>query len=181
MVQEIEIIDPDKEKPKKRIEFELAMQSKQPNLPKGVSSAELEFSFDLKSIFKTVEEMVCLPFASQRFESIKSKMNSLKVEMGTNMTRLNSFRKQFEYMGKRLQNLTHFTVRGTTLESNFYIKIEISLQRIMGGTHTKTHQFPILIRARRIDRAERFEYPQDQDFYEDAIQLPGANIVIKSE
>jgi hypothetical protein len=155
------------------------MQSKQPILPKGVSNAELEFSFDLKNIFKAVEEMVCLPFSSQKFESIKSRMNTLKVEMGTNITRLNSFKKQFEYIGKRLRNLTYFTVQGTTLESNFYIKIEISLQRIIGGSHTKTHRFPILVRARRIDRAERFEYPQDPDFYEDAIQLPGANIEIR--
>lgn len=46
-MQELIIMKPDGDRPKKRIEFELSMISKQPHLPKGVSHAELEFSFDL--------------------------------------------------------------------------------------------------------------------------------------
>lgn len=47
LIQEVVIMKSDGERPKKRIEFELAIQSKNPHLPVGISTAELEFSFDL--------------------------------------------------------------------------------------------------------------------------------------
>lgn len=49
-MQELAIMKPDGDRLKKKIEFELAMISKQPHLPKGVSHDELEFKFDLSKL-----------------------------------------------------------------------------------------------------------------------------------
>lgn len=111
-------------------------------------------------------------------ESIKSYLSAQRDNYLSNLSRLKSFEKNILSMGENLQQLTHFTIRGNNLESNFYIRIEISLQRVIGGMHKKVHQFPILIRSRKLKAGNSFEYPQDPEFLTGAIQLPGANINI---
>ena len=157
------------------------MQSKQPDLPVGVSHAELDFEFDLKKIFQSMDSMISKPPSFKKQESIKSHLSAQREKYQSNLSRLKTFEKNILSMGENLQNLTHFTIRGNNLESNFYIKIEISLQRVIGGMHKKMHQFPILIRSRRLEAGKNFEYPQDPEFLTSAIQLPGANINIMKE
>ena len=48
-----------------KIEFELAIQSKEPDLPKGVDHSELNFSFDLLKIF---DKMVKILFISNLYQ-----------------------------------------------------------------------------------------------------------------
>lgn len=170
------------------------MQAEQPKLPKGVSHDELDFSFNLGRILGSIGYALGLKFPSQKQESLKSQLTNNRgnqqLSIGKNdsvsahnskLSKVKSFEKKFMSMGEKLEQLTNFSVRGNGLESNFYIRIEISLKGILGGTHNKIHQFPILVRSRRINAAERSEYPIDPEFFNDAIQLPGANINIEGE
>jgi len=157
LVQEVVVLKEDNQKPKRRIEFELGIQSKQPDLPKGVSNAELEFSFDLDKIFSVVNQLTSSRFPTVKNESIrsiKSQLSQHRSDSHSNISRLKDFEKNLIHMGENLHELTPYTVKGNNIESNFYIKLEISLQRIIGGTFVKHHQFPILIRSRRLEGAD---------------------------
>ena len=75
LIQEIVILKNEKQG-KKKLEFELAMQSKQPNLPKGVSEAELDFSFDLNQLFSQLGKALSQKFPTQKQESLRSQFSS---------------------------------------------------------------------------------------------------------
>lgn len=120
-------------------------------------------------------------FPHKKQASVLSQLSSMRENCEANLSRAKVFEKQFLKMTECLDELTHFTVRGNNLESSFYIKIEILLQRVLGGLQKKEHHFPILIRSRRLPAQLRFEYPQVPDFFNEAIQLPGANINIVKE
>ena len=47
-------------------------------------------------------------------------------------------------MGEHLNSLTHFTVKGNSLESNFYIKIEVSLQSNIVRLFLNNHYYASL-------------------------------------
>ena len=94
------------------------------------------------------------------------------------MSRLKEFEKNIISLGEHLKDLTNFSVKSDYLESNFFIKIEISMQRMIGGIFTKELRFPIVIWSRKIKNTAENKYPIVPEFFDDAIQLPGANIRI---
>lgn len=120
-------------------------------------------------------------FPKKKQASALSQLSSIRGNYEANQSRAKVFEKQFLKMTECLEDLTHYTVKGNNLESKFYIKIEILLQRVIGGLQKKEHHFPILIRSRRLPAPLRFEYPQVPEFFNEAIQLPGANINIVKE
>ena len=137
------------------------MQSKQPYLPVGIKTDELEFEFNLEKIFKGMGRILSNKFPEVKSGSIKSQISNNVENYEINKHRAKNFEKKFIKMGENLDVLTHYTVRGITVESNFYIKIEISLQRVIGGTYQEYRQFPILIRSRKLHPDENFDFPQD--------------------
>lgn len=125
-------------------------------------------------------------------ESMRSMHSMNKDLYQVNVTKVEKFNKKLNKLKENLDCLTHYTVKGTTIESNFYLKIEISIQRIIGGDYKEFKHFPILIRSKKLDLTQYSEYPQDPGIYyffylnwslkielfKNAIQLPGANLVI---
>lgn len=83
--------------------------------------------------------------------------------------------------GENSNELTTRTIKGHTIESDFYVKIEVTLQRIIGGTYHKSMQVPIIIRSRRIPEELDSKFPKVPELLEDAVQLPGAKIEILDE
>ena len=141
------------------------MLSKQPNLPVGVKSDALEFEFNLEKIFKGMGRLLCSKFPEMKTASAKSQISNNAENYEVNKHRAKSFEKNFLKMGENLDMLTHYTVRGISVESNFFIKMEISLQRVIGGTYQESRHFPILIRSRKLDSEHNFDYPQDPGIY----------------
>ena len=92
---------------------------------------------------------------------MKSVYSTNKDLYQVNVTRVKNFEKKLNKMKENLEYLTHYTIKGSTIESNFLLKIEISVHRVIGGEFKEHKHFPILIRSRKLELNNHSEYPQD--------------------
>lgn len=93
LVQQISVLK-DAVKNKKKYELEVSMLSKEPNLPKGVRTDEINFEFDLKRVFKDVGYLLSQKISKQ--ESMLSQISQPNGSYKVNVGRTKSFEKRLK-------------------------------------------------------------------------------------
>ena len=76
----------------------------------------------------------------------------------------------------RVKEIEFYTVRGATITSDFFVRIEVKAESVMGD-QIKKLKLPLLVRSRMAESTEPQHY-YDPPYFDSCIQLPAANLDI---